>query len=1369
MSGSTLFRQWRDQASYNAGEMSALAELLGESPGIRAVREQVGRLLQRQSDARRLAPILIQGETGTGKGVLARAIHRAGPRAAGPFVDVNCAAIPETLLEAELFGFERGAFTDAKHAKAGLFQAANRGTLFLDEVGLLPEALQAKLLTVLEERAVRRLGSTRSEPVDVWILAASNNDLATAVHQRRFREDLYHRLAVLTLRLPPLRERGEDIVLLAEHFLAHACADYGLSPKTFAPDARAALVAYPWPGNVRELANVIERVALLSETSWVAAEDLDLPEARVGEPRGTRRPESGTRMIGAGGAGDRDHFLEVLSETNWNLSRAAARLGIPRNTLRYRIEKLGLRREESEPSPERRPAGVGASMARAPSAPAGPSPAPTTLRWGPRRLTLLRAVLSGPAGTDSPPEASRALQVLIEKVQSFGGRIEEAGPKGVLAVFGLEPVEDAPNRAALAAMAIQKAVERARNEGEAPAVRIGIHTGRFMVGHVNRTPTIDLDDKRQGAAILESMIERAEPNAIWVSEEAARFLERRFELISSAGQGARLAGREPTGVGARGRIARFVGRDDELQLLRSRLGAAQRGYGQVVGIGGEAGIGKSRLLYEFRQGLGQGEITYLEGRCVSYGSNVPYLPVLDLLHQQCGISEADPADAIAEKVHAALQGLGMDPAETAPYLLYLLGVEHGTESVSRLSPEVIKARTFQALQQVSLASSRQRPLILAIEDLHWIDTISEEYLVSLVEGLAGAAVLLLVTYRSGYRAGWLDKSYATQIALQALSPEDSRLVVRSVGEALPEPVTGMIVERAEGNPFFLEELAWAAGEHEDLTIPETVQAVLLARIDRLRPEDKALLQTAAAIGRDVPFALLQVVGELSDEALRPGLSRLQASEFLHEMRAIPDLEYTFKHALTHDVAYESLLPDRRKALHARIVEAIEQRHADRLADQVERLAHHALRGEMWEKALAYCRQAGAKAFARSANREAVASFEQALAALAHLPWSRELLEQAVDLRLDLRQALLPLGEFGRMLDELVEARALAETLGDERRLGLVSAYLSFSFRQTGDYQQALESGQRALAIAARLGDLALQVTANYYLGQHYYVLGEYGRAIGFFRDNVESLHGDRVRKRFGMAGLPSVFNRAWLAWSLAELGQFAEGIACGEQGIRIAEAADHPFSLAQACGGVGTLSLVKGDLHRAVPVLERGLSLCQVLPFWFPWIASPLGAAYALSGRLAEALPLLEQAAERAAAMRNTDIRSLRLALLSEGYLLAGRIQEAATVAKRALDLARQDKQRGCEAWALRLLGEIALHSDPPDVENAEASYRRALTLAEELGMRPLAAHCHVGLGTLYRRIGKLDQARSELSLAIDLYRSMEMTFWLEKAEAQRG
>src|SRR5438094_7768868 len=327
------------------------AELIGDSTGVVAVRTQAEQLLRRHSATGRLPSVLLLGETGTGKGLLARAIHEAGPRAAGPFVAVNCAAIPETLLEAELFGFEQGAFTDARHAKAGLFQTAHRGTLFLDEIGLFPESLQAKLLTVLEDRAVRRLGSTRTEAVDVWIITASSEDLNGRAGQRRFREDLFHRLAVVTLRLPPLRERGQDILTLAEHFLARTCTDYGLAPKTLAEDARAALLVHRWPGNVRELANLMERVALLTDGRRVTADMLKLGTPR-GRPasrppddhaRPARAAPKATSLEHAVGEVEQARILQALHETRGNISQAADRLGVTRNILRYRLKKYGLR------------------------------------------------------------------------------------------------------------------------------------------------------------------------------------------------------------------------------------------------------------------------------------------------------------------------------------------------------------------------------------------------------------------------------------------------------------------------------------------------------------------------------------------------------------------------------------------------------------------------------------------------------------------------------------------------------------------------------------------------------------------------------------------------------------------------------------------------------------------------------------------------------------------------------------------------------------------------------------------------------------------------------------------------------------------
>jgi tetratricopeptide (TPR) repeat protein len=553
-----------------------------------------------------------------------------------------------------------------------------------------------------------------------------------------------------------------------------------------------------------------------------------------------------------------------------------------------------------------------------------------------------------------------------------------------------------------------------------------------------------------------------------------------------------------------------------------------------------------------------------------------------------------------------------------------------------------------------------------------------------------------------------------------------------------------------------------------IQVPATVQAVLAARIDRLPPEAKQLLQTAAVIGTEVPLALLQATADMPDVALQRHLAHLQGAEFLYETRLFPEREYIFKHALTHEVAYSSLLQERRRGLHARIVVALEALYADRRAAQVDRLAHHALRGEVWDKAVAYCRQAGTHALTHSAYREAVTYFEQALDALHRLPAHPDTQAQAIDLRLDLRRALFPLGEFDRVFIHLQEAQTLAEALGDHHRLGWVSAYLIQSFMQVGEHDRALASGQGTLAIATDLGEIGLAVTAQHDLGVAYCSLGDYPRAVECFRKNAACLQDELLHERLGLTGVASALSRSFLACNLAECGSFAEGRKPAEEGVRIAEAVDHPYSRVMAYWAVGFRYLRKGELPQAIPVLERALDLAQVthIRVAVPWVAAPLGAAYAVAGRTTEALLLLEQTVEQAMAMHLMVDQALRIVWLGEAYLLAGRLSEAYTQAQCVLEFSRAHKERGHEAYALRLLGDIAAHSEPPEAESAETHYRQALALAEELGMRPLQAHCHRGLGILYGKLGRPEQAHAELSAAIDLYRAMDMTFWLPQAEA---
>jgi tetratricopeptide (TPR) repeat protein len=548
-----------------------------------------------------------------------------------------------------------------------------------------------------------------------------------------------------------------------------------------------------------------------------------------------------------------------------------------------------------------------------------------------------------------------------------------------------------------------------------------------------------------------------------------------------------------------------------------------------------------------------------------------------------------------------------------------------------------------------------------------------------------------------------------------------------------------------------------------------VRAILAARIDRLPAEDKDLLQIASVVGTDVPMAVLAAVAAEPADALPHRLARLQAAEFLYETRLFPDAAYTFKHALTHEVAYGSLLQERRRVLHARAVEAIEDLYPERLAEHVERLAHHALRGEAWEKAVVFLHQAGAKAAERSAYREAAACFEQALDGLQCFPPHPEWQARAIDLHLDASHALLVSGERAKSVDHARQAEALAESLGDERQLGRATLTLAIRAWNWGDSDRALELAQRALAIAVRLGNASLQTSVNYLLGRSGQTRGNYRQSAEIFSRLTERSQGDRRDE--GITGsIGSVASRAQLAWSLAELGEFTEAMTCGQEALQIAREADHPASLVLAYRNLGFVSLRRGHISQAVPSFERAVELCRLAEIRIPFdvTAAHLGYAQALLGHLPEGVALIEEALADPEGT-GTVHHPLLLAYLGEAQLLAGRRDEAAAIARRALDLAHRQKERGNEAWVLRLLGDTGAHADPPDPDAAEGHYNQALARANELGMRPLAAHSHLGLGMLFHRTGDQAKAAEHLTIAATMYREMDMGFWLEKAEAELG
>jgi len=615
-----------------------------------------------------------------------------------------------------------------------------------------------------------------------------------------------------------------------------------------------------------------------------------------------------------------------------------------------------------------------------------------------------------------------------------------------------------------------------------------------------------------------------------------------------------------------------------------------------------------------------------------------------------------------------------------------------------------------------------QPLVLLFEDLHWIDAETQGFLDGLVESLPTAPILLAVNYRPEYRHDWGGKSYYGQIRLDPLAaaPAEALLETLLGSDRELAQLTSLLIARTEGNPFFLEESVRAlaetgvlAGERgayrlvkaaQPVQIPATVQALLAARIDRLPPADKDLLQSASVIGTTVPLPLLQAIADRSGDDLGARLAQLQSAEFIYETRLFPEAEYEFKHALTQEVAYTGLLHERRRALHGQVVAAIERLYPSGLAEHRDRLVYHAFRGEAWTKAVGYLRD----------------------------------------------------------FDQVATPEEIEGAMG----MGPESAGQLW---WNGEHERALRAAERDLTIAASFRNFGLRVLGSCRLGQAHHALGNYGRAAELFRDVVASTQGGLAYERFGMAAFPSVWARSWLAWALAEIGEFDEATRVADEATAIAAAGDHVSSRIQACWGLGTLYLIQGRLDRAVPALEQGLVSARLenIPFFVPFITAPLGGAYALSGRIDSGIALLEQSVEQAASIRLVAHHSLRIAWLAWAHLLAGRREEALTHARRALDIAMDRQERGQQARVRRLLADVEAGADAPDVPRAEAAYREALELAESLQMRPIAAQCLLGLGGLLRRAGQTEQARAELDDALARFRAMGMTLWIERTRSE--
>jgi class 3 adenylate cyclase/predicted ATPase len=990
------------------------------------------------------------------------------------------------------------------------------------------------------------------------------------------------------------------------------------------------------------------------------------------------------------------------------------------------------------------------------------------------------------------------LSLVVEIVQRYGGTLQRVLDEGFLAVFGATVTqEDHPQRA------VQTAVELRSRLAEYPAlqgfpvpqgltVRIGLHTGPVLVGPLQDSQRLTMTAIGDTLSLPLQLQSLAPPGTILLSELLQHQLgnDVRIEVVGAVPQNwkteafmayklleVRLPGTLVTTWRTRS-LSRFVGREQELAILQRLLAQAEAGRGQAVGIMGDPGIGKSRLLYEFCRTLLGKTLTYLETQCVSYGSSTPYLPILTLLKTRCGLTEADGPQVVTTKVQQYLQAVGMTPAVQAPYLLHLLGILVDTEALVHLSPQALKLRTFETLHQVFLQDSQHQSLVIAIENLHWIDATSEEYLATLVDHLSGMRVLLLVSYRPGYQPAWLARSYATQLTLHPLGEQESLQVVQSVQQdwELSPAVQRQIQAKAEGNPLFLKELTQTILEQEgsprSLILPATIQAVIAARMDRLPMPTKQLLQTAAVLGKDFAVPLLQAISDLPAEELHQHLQYLQTAEFLCETRLGVAPRYTFKHVLTQEVAYQSLLQRTRQQIHHQVAQVLGERFPDLGQSHPEVLAHHYTEAGRPEHAIPYWQQAGQRAVERSAYVEAISHLTRGLELLEFLPDTSERTQQELDLQLALGPAFIATkGQAAPEVERIYRrARDLCQHLEETTQLLPTLRGLWMCYLGRAELQSAQTLATECFTWAQRQHDSALHLWGHYTLGATLFFRGELSTALVHMEQGSLLSALQHPHSQIGLYGYNlRVVCGSFLAWILWMLGYPDRALQHGHQALTWAQEGSHPFSLAFVLYILTRLHQWRREEQQTLEHAKAALHLSTQYGFIQRLALVTILQGWALAGQehhYQEGLTQIQQGLETWHATGAALLRPYGLALLAEVYSKTGQINEGLRVLTEALALVDTTGERHWEAELYRLKGELLLQSSvrysvsgvstlhpalrTPDLETeAETCFHQALAIARRQQAKSLELRAAMSLSRLWQQQGKRTAARHLLA---DIY-----------------
>jgi predicted ATPase/class 3 adenylate cyclase len=1046
-------------------------------------------------------------------------------------------------------------------------------------------------------------------------------------------------------------------------------------------------------------------------------------------------------------------------------------------------------RPATPPDLQRRTSAIGAAL---------PSVEPHGVPEGERKsVTALFADIKGSTElmADLDPEEARAivdpaLKLMIEAVARYDGYIVQSTGDGIFALFGA-PIahEDHPQRALYAALRMQEDLKRYSAkvvaEGSTPIQsRVGINTGEVVVrsiqtgaGHVEYTPighTTNLASRMQTAAPVGSIAVTAATRKLC----EGYFILKPLGATKVKGVSEPVEVFEVTGLGplrtrlqrsaGRGRgLTKFVGREREMEALQHAAEQAKSGHGQIVAAMAEPGVGKSRLFFEFKATSQSGWMV-LETFSVSHGKASGYLPVIDLLRNYFDITTADDERKRREKVTGRAVALDRSLEDTLPYLFSLLGIVEGDDPLAQMDGQIKKRRTQDAIKRILLRESLNQPLMVIFEDLHWIDGETQELLNLLADSIGTAKFLLLVNYRPEYWHQWNSKTYYTQLRLDPLgreSAEEMLLALLDDGKDLI-PLKRLIIERAEGTPFFMEEIVQALFEDGVLQrngvvklarsmnavkVPATVQAVLAARIDRLSAEEKELLQTLAVLGREFRLGLVKRVTRKPENELEPRLARLQAGEFIYEQPAAGDIEYIFKHALTHEVAYNALLVERRKLLHERAGLALESMFAEQLEDHLAELAHHYSRSDNVGKAVEYLGRAGQQALQRSAYADAISSLSAAIDLLQRLPDSAERIQRELLLQLAIGPALIAVK--GYAAPELERAytrmRELCERLGDPPQLfralfGLATVHLA-----RGELRRAYELAQQLLRRAQSAQDPALLLYARLFLGITSNLMGEFLPAREHL-ENASTLYDPERHRplifRYGRdAGVNCLSHAALTLWTL---GYPNQALKRDNEALALAQALSHPFSLAFAEFFVSALRQLRREARAAQETAESMIALSAEHGFTQLLAQATIerGWAMAQQGRHETGIAQIQEGLAASRVIGTELWRPYFLTLLAEACIQTGRLDDGLSALTEALAFADEHEIRFYEAETHRLKGELQLRRDDSNAAEAQSCFARAIEIARSQSAKSWELRATTSLASLLAKQNKRHEARTMLA-----------------------